>query len=184
MKKTAVLLALFAVTSLPVWAAAQSASASPSANPPRYYHLALVVEQVNGAGRIINSRNYQATVATGQLFQSVKTGSRIPIMVAPASNDSSGPPQVQYIDLGVSFIIRDVTELNGSLGFRLKADVSSIAAESTPGVAQTPGDPVIRQNDWDSAVLVPVGKPTIVYSADDLDDAGTMKIQVTATQVQ
>jgi hypothetical protein len=43
---------------------------------------------------------------------------------------------------------------------------------------------VIRQNKWDSSVLIPVGKPTLVFSADDLDSKGKMQVELTATKVE
>ncbi len=46
------------------------------------------------------------------------------------------------------------------------------------------GEPVIRQNVWDSTVLVPIGKPTVVFSSDDLDSKGKMQVEVTATRVE
>jgi hypothetical protein len=36
---------------------------------------------------------------------------------------------------------------------------------------------------WDSIVLVTIGKPTVVFSSDDLDSKGKMQVEVTAARV-
>jgi hypothetical protein len=46
------------------------------------------------------------------------------------------------------------------------------------------GEPVIRQNSWDSTVAIPIGKPTVVGSSDDLDSKGKLQVEVTATRVE
>ena len=43
---------------------------------------------------------------------------------------------------------------------------------------------MVRQNKWDSTVLIPIGKATVVYSADDLDSKGKMQVEVTAVRVE
>ncbi len=89
--------------------------------------------------------------------------------------------QFQYIDLGVDLDVRNVKEHADQLSFRLRANISSIARQTEIGGI---GEPVIRQNNWDSYMIIPIGKPTVVYSADDLDSKGKMQIEVTATKVE
>jgi len=49
---------------------------------------------------------------------------------------------------------------------------------------QSVHQPVVRQNKWQAAVLIPVGKPTVVFTSDALDSKGTMQLVVTATSLQ
>jgi hypothetical protein len=182
MTKTAmwVAVAVGLVAPLPVWAQ-DTTKVSTSETPAHYYRLNFTVEDVNDAGKVDNTRTYIATIATGQGGrQQIRTGSRIPI----ATGTSSGSTQFQYIDVGVNFDVLQVKEAGEKLSFSLKAEISSLGQEQHP-IAGTPvGDPVIRQNQWDSAVLIPLGKPTVVFSSDDLDSKGKMQVELTATKVE
>jgi hypothetical protein len=37
---------------------------------------------------------------------------------------------------------------------------------------------------WDAPVLIPIGKPTVVFSSDALESKGGMQLVVTATLLQ
>jgi len=157
-----------------------TASTQEASTAEHFYRFDFVVEEIDDAGKVNNSRSYVETIATGPgSSQAIRTGSRIPI----ATGAENGSTQFQYVDVGVSFDVRQVREVGDKLSLTLKAELSSLAQEHVvtgTGV----GDPVIRQNRWDSTVLIPVGKPTVVYSADDLDSKGKMQVEVTATRVE
>jgi hypothetical protein len=158
----------------------ESGSLTPTPKPPEhFYRLSLTVEQTDDAGKVTNTRNFVATVVSaGGGTQSIRTGERVPVQTSSEHAD-----QWQYMDLGVNFDIRDVTEVGSSLSFRLAAALSSLANPADSRSAETAIHPVIRENKWDSSVLVPVGKPTIVFSADDLQDKGKMQVELTVTRV-
>lgn len=170
------------------WAYGQDNGAAQAAPKPpdHYYKLNLTVEQLNDAGRVQNSRVYVMTIASGNDLkpgqmgsipeQQIRTGARVPV----ATGTGGGSTQWQYVDVGVDFDVRHVSETGGELAFELVADVSSIA----PTPSTLVNAPVIRQNKWDSTVVIAVGKPTLVFSADDLDDKGRMQVEVTATPVE
>ena len=152
------------------------------ATPEHFYRLNLTVEEINDAGKVENTRSYFETVVTGRggAQGQIRTGSRIPI----ATGAHDGATQFQYVDVGVNVDVRQVREIGEKLSFTLTAEVSSLAQEEHT-VAESPvGDPVIRQNKWDSSVLIRVGTPTLVFSADDLDSKGKMQVVVTATKVE
>lgn len=188
MKTIATFVAVFTLSLLPAGLRGQESKEAAAASPQHFYRLQFAVAELDGAGKVTNTRNYEETIVTkgGQFGgdQQIKTGSRVPI--ATGSYGTNGNPanaantQFQYIDLGVNLDVRDVNENGEKLGFRLKAEVSSVARQTEIGGI---GEPVIRQNVWDSTVMVPVGKPTIVFSADDLDSKGKMQVEVTATRV-
>ncbi len=191
MKPISTLVVLFMLSLLPIAVRAQNPpEAAVTAPPQHFYRVHFAVAELDAAGKATNTRSYEETVATtgsGHPVgdQVIKTGSRVPI--ATGSYATNGNPanlantQFQYIDLGVNLDVRDATEHGEKLGFRLKAEVSSVARQTEIGGI---GEPVIRQNVWDSLVLIPIGKPTVVFSADDLDSKGKMQVEVTATKVE
>lgn len=182
MKTIAVSAAVLFLAVLPAGVPAQNGSDSGTSEPQHFYRLNLVVEQLNDAGKVTNARKYEETIGTVlkeaiASDQQIRTGSRVPVATGPGGPNT----QFQYIDLGVNFDVRNAREQGAMLSMRLKAEISSIAGQSaTPNEAP----PVIRQNSWDSTVLIPIGKPTIVFSADDLDDKGRIAVEVTATRVE
>jgi hypothetical protein len=182
MKSITTLAAVFTLFLLPAAVRAQNSQDTAPAPPEHFYRLHIAVEELNAAGTITNTRSYEETVSTAAVKehvwdQQIKTGSRVPL----ATGTSGGNTQFQYIDLGVNLDVHDVMEHGDRLSFELKVIVSSIARQTE--VAGT-GEPVIRQNTWDSLVMVPVGKPTIVFSSDDLDSKGKMQVEVIATRIE
>jgi hypothetical protein len=184
MKKTAMWMAVAVGLLVPAGLRGQDTAKAPTgeSNPPEhYYRLNLTVEEINDAGKVDNTRSYVATLVTRSgAEQQIRTGSRIPI----ATGTASGGTQFQYIDIGVNFDVRGVKETGDKLSFNLKAEISSLGQEQHAGTGTPISDPVIRQNRWESSVLIPVGKPTVVFAADDLDSKGKMQVELTATKVE
>ncbi|HZZ38760.1 MAG TPA: hypothetical protein VFE06_06500 [Acidobacteriaceae bacterium] len=183
MKAIATFVAAFTLSLLPVAVRAQNAPESTA--PPveqRFYRLHFAVEELDAAGKVTNTRSYEETAVTGDGHdQQIKTGSRVPIATGSyGANANLANTQFQYIDLGVDLDVRNATEHADKLSFRLSANISSIARQTEIGGI---GEPVIRQNSWDSNLIIPIGKPTVVYSSDDLDSKGKMQVEVTATKV-
>jgi hypothetical protein len=181
MKKIATIFAIISVAMLPWCARAQGSSGDQGATPKppvHFYKLNFTLEELNDAGKVTNARSYVETIATasGGQTQQIRTGSRIPI----ATGAENGSTQFQYIDIGVNFDIRQVQEVGDKLSFFLVSEISSIASQTQ--IAGT-GEPVIRQNRWESMILIPIAKPTLAYSADDLDSKGKMQVELTATRI-
>jgi hypothetical protein len=171
---------------VPICLTAQDAASATPRPPEHFYRLHLTVEQLNVDGKVQNTRNYVATIVNQDNQQNIRTGARVPIATGSYEAGSAAAnmnTQYQYIDVGVNFDVRKVREIGDKLEFDLVADISSLAPmpNKSPAMAN---DPVIRQNKWDSMVVIPIGKPTIVFSADDLDDKGTMQVELTATRVE
>ncbi|MFP5227435.1 MAG: hypothetical protein ACLGXA_07370 [Acidobacteriota bacterium] len=187
MKTIATLIAVSTLSLLPMVVRAQNPPEAAAASPQHFYRLHFAVAELDADGKVTNTRSYDETIATGHPAgnQVIKTGSRVPI--ATGSYATNGNPanlantQFQYIDLGVNLDVRDATEHGEMLGFRLKAEISSVARQTEIGGV---GEPVIRQNVWDSTVLIPIGKSTIVFSSDDLDSKGRMQVEVTGTKIE
>ncbi len=187
MKRSVILATALLLFAAPLCLCAQNApqESAPASTTQHFYHLKFIVEELSDTGTVTNTRTYQTTVSTGpnDPSQIIKTGSRVPIVTGSYSGSGSPLPntQFQYIDLGVSIQVQHVAEIGDALKFNLRTDVSSMAKYSEiAGV----NEPVIRQNTWSSDVLVPIGKPSVVFSSDDLDTKGKMQVEVTATPVE
>lgn len=153
--------------------------------PVHYYRLDFVVQEIGSDGKPSNSRSYSATVSTRPRDGAsvIKTGSRIPIIVggpATSGGEKHFDVNYQYIDVGVNLSAGDVHEVGHQLAISLKAEISSLGSSS----ANSTSDPVIRQNSWFGAVVVPVGKPTVVFASDALESKGGMQLSVTATLLE
>lgn len=184
MKTIAAFAAACTLSLLSLGAHAQTSESAPP-HPQHFYRLHFAVQELDPAGKVTNTRTYEETISTANgADQQIKTGSRVPIATGsygdPAIKSSLVNTQFQYIDLGVDLDVRNPAEHGDNLEFRLRAEVSSLARQEQIGGIS---EPVIRQNHWDSTLTVPIGKPTVVCSSDDLDSKGKMRIEVTATRV-
>jgi len=135
----------------------------------KFFHLDFVVREVDN-GKVINARHYWTTMGTGDRGCSIRTGSKIPVPIGPGSTSYS------YADVGVNIDCNTPLEVDGNLTMNLVAEVSSVASSQNP--------PVIRQNKWNSKVIVPLNKNTLVFSSDDLASKGQIQVELTATAVK
>jgi hypothetical protein len=135
----------------------------------KYFPMEFTMKEVEN-GRVVNSRVYAMT-ASGAGSSRIRTGSKLPV---PTSSGGSN-----YVDVGVNVDCGPVSEVDGYASFALGAEVSSVGSD----VAVSGAPPVIRQNRWDSRVIVPLRKPTVVFSSDDLGSKRQMQLEVTATPI-
>jgi hypothetical protein len=152
-----------------------AAQQNESAQPPtetakrvpsvRYYRLDFVVRE-SDQGKLLSQRAYSlgvaaAGVAEGRDWWSLRAGTKVPA----GSN---------YVDVGFNLDVRP-EDAGGALQLRLKADLSSVA----PDAGNTTLPP-IRQMRVEEAVLVPINKPTIVFSSEDPSSKHQFQIEITA----
>ena len=151
---------------------------------PHYYHLVFVVQELDAAGKPVNSRTYTTSVSTDRSFRGqVRTGSRIPIATgayASGKDEALTNVQYQYIDVGINFDLAHVVEVGRTLSIDLSAEISSAADSGDTHIHQ----PIIRQNRWHAPVIIPLGKPTVVFSSDSLDSKGSLQVTLTATPLE
>lgn len=182
MKTTALFLVISSLAPLPLLAQ-EAAQPTPQKPPTHYYKLTLTVEETNDSGQVANARSYVATVQTGSPavpnVQQIRTGTRVPIATGSIGT-TPATTQFTYIDIGVNVDVHDVQETGDRLAMKIRAEVSSVGEQENIGNMK---EPVIRSNKWDSAVLIPIGKPTVVFSADDLNDKGKMQVELTAARI-
>lgn len=147
---------------------------SKPAEPTHYYQLSFSVQEVGDNGKVTNSRAYTTSISTRANSverQSIRTGDKVPLKTDDKGN-------LQYIDVGVNIDCWGAQEVNGKLALQVTADVSTAAKATDPSAP-----PVIRMNRWSANVLVPMGKPTIVLSSDDLQNKGKVQVELTATRI-
>lgn len=155
----------------PIGSFAQQDS-KPAESPTHYYRLSYSIQEVGENGKVINNRAYTTSIATGGgPFVQIRTGDKIPIKTDDKGN-------VSYVDVGVNIDCSNAREVNGKLGLQINAEISSTVKATDPSAS-----PILRQNRWGANVLVPIAKPTIVFSSDNLQDKGRLQVELTATRI-
>jgi len=159
---------------LAVCLALPSMAQDPPKEAGKFFRVDFVVKELDDS-KVISAKNYSAFTSTegGSRGCSIRTGNRVPYQ--------SGAGQFQYADVGVNIDCQHTREAGGQLVLTIVADISSIpgGAEAAPNAL-----PTVRQNKWNSTVLIPIGKLTPLFSSDDLNSKRKMQLEVTATPVK
>ncbi len=162
----------------------QPAKAQEPAAPEHFFHLDFVVEELNAEGKVVNSRSYSTAISTNRERMSIRSDSRVPIPTGPvplpADEKNLVSTPFEYEHIGANFDAGGAHVVDGQLALALTADLSSVAEASD----QLLHHPVMRQNKWQSAVLIPIGKQTVVFTSDSPDSKGSTRVLVTATAIQ
>jgi hypothetical protein len=178
MRKT--ILAYIAVVlitlSAPAFAQETSQQENKSQPAGHFYHLTYTVEELSESGKIINTRTYATNLEIGGGPAQIRVGNRVPI-----STGSGQFNQFQYFDFGINIDSNHAIERNGKLALEVTAEMNDAISSSSQGVQ---GHPTVRQNKWSANVLVPIGKPTVIFSSDNLQDKGKVQVELTATRVE
>jgi hypothetical protein len=167
MNKTQATLALLSVCCLAAVGLAQN---EPNPAGTKFFHLDFVLKELDGA-KVINSRAYSMTVSTVSK-STMKTGNKVPVQTGGPSNN------LTYVDVGVNLECHSVREVQNELTMRISAESSS-AVNDQPSAA-----PLIRQARWDSDVVVPLRKPTVIFSSDDPATKHQMQLELTASPIR
>jgi hypothetical protein len=139
-----------------------------SATPKHYYRLNYVLKE-SDEGKVINQRSFVMSASTeGTSWRSMRAGTRLPL-------GGANPKDVNYIDVGVNIDTR-IQDSGEGLAMDVTTDISSAGTENNSGAP-----PVIRQVKVRSEALVPVGKPTTLFTADDPASRHRFELEVTAT---
>lgn len=148
----------------------------------KHYQVVFLVQEVEGS-RVINGRRYVTDMAfygAKSASGSIRTGSKVPIATGSSNTSSGVQTQFTYIDIGFN-VDFDHAQLEGdNVYLWLTAELSSFDAAADNQIHQ----PTIRSNRWSAGVTVPLGKPTVVFSSDDLSSKRTMQIELTVTPVK
>jgi len=152
--------------------AAQSESKSGEAT--KFYRLDFVVKELD-SGKVVNARTYSTSASTREANNwvcSIRTGNKVPIPTTSGSESS----QYTYIDVGVNVDCKGLKEADGQLALTVIAEISSAANATRP--------PMIRQTKWSADVIVPLKKPTTIFTSDDVTGKGQMQLELTATPIK
>ena len=134
---------------------APAAEAAKNRDPSHFYRLEFVVRE-SDQGKVLNQRTYSLGVAAAGTVESrewwtLRAGTKVPV-----TNNN-------YTDVGFNTDVRADDPGGGSVQLRIKADLSS----ALPIDAPTGAMPTIRQMRVEEAVVVPIGRPTVVFSGED-----------------
>jgi hypothetical protein len=144
--------------------------------PTSAYKLDYVFSEMQDNKRV-NARSFTVLLRTTNKGV-LKLGSRVPI----ATGTKEDVTQIQYLDVGINIDCRVKQELDSAIDLETTADTSTIVTE--PQSSNHTVDPVIRQVRYDLESIVPLGKPTLLGSADEADGTRRLQIEVTATKVR
>jgi hypothetical protein len=134
-----------------------------------YYRLNFVLRETE-EGRVINQRAFTMNIAADPpqtekpMWWNVRSGTRVPV------TDTKGA--TSYVDVGVNLDVR-ASDVADGLQLEVTSEISS-AGTQNGNMA-----PSIRQVKVRSAVMAPVGKPTMVFTADDPASQHRFELEVT-----
>ncbi|MBV9158024.1 MAG: hypothetical protein JO097_17295 [Acidobacteriaceae bacterium] len=137
-----------------------------------FYQLVFVVQEVENE-RVINTRSY-SMIVHGTERSSIRAGQKVPF-----STTSGTSTQWQQIDIGVNIDCRKLEVIRNKASVDIKAEISSLMENSKPDNPV----PMIRQNQWESTVEVPLKQPSILFSSDDPASKRSMRLQLTVTPI-
>lgn len=149
---------LIALTLACGFCAAQSGDTTKEA--AKFYRLDFVVKDLDGS-KLVSSRSY-SMIVSNQAAGQVRAGSKVSVT-----------PGGTY-DVGTNVDCRGVRESQNDLSFQITVEVSSLSQDAGQ-------IPVVRQNKWSSEVIVPLKKPTVMFSSDDVTTKHVLQLEVTAT---
>jgi hypothetical protein len=147
-------------------AAAFCFAQEPVQTQTKYYRFDFVVKDVD-AGRVQNAKTYSVIGrAMGRESIVIRAGEKVPV----------GTPSNQtYVDVGVNIDCRILSESPTEIGLSVSADISS---------ADSRIPPVISQTKWNSNVVVPLKKPTVIFSSENPSKKVQTQLEVTVTPLQ
>jgi hypothetical protein len=143
--------------------------------PQKSFRLDFVVREIADA-KVINSRNYSTIISTGHSRESIRTGSKVPRQTGSPTNP------YEYVEVGVNIDSREVREVENQLALTVGAEVTNVAPGQLVGSGPLP--PLLRENKWQSDLMVPLRKPTIIFSSDDITSTHKMQVELTATPIR
>jgi hypothetical protein len=173
MRKSILICLVLALTAGSSRLFAQQDAGKSSNQATQFYRLLFTVQEVDSSGKITNNRVYSTSIADDHNPEQIRTGTRVPIK----TNDKG---EIQYLDIGVNIDCKNAHEMDGKLALGVTAEISSLAMET----GNSNATPVVRENHWQASVLVPLGKPSVIFSSDDLQGKGKVQMELTATRIE
>ncbi len=142
--------------------------------PNATYKVEFSVYEVQN-GKRLNVRKYM-TLADQGAWGRIRVGSQVPFVVGGV-----GSGGYQYKDIGMNIDCRPFADENGvSLDFTV--EMSSVLKPEESH--QSSEHPVFRTDRSSLVAVVPLGKPTVTSTMDDVSSDRRYEIEVTATKVR
>ncbi|HKS95159.1 MAG TPA: hypothetical protein VJV74_03385 [Terriglobia bacterium] len=168
------LMALVLAACVPVLAANASAQDKPEKEAKPTYKVEFSVYEVEN-GKRLNARKYMTLVDEGE-FGRIRVGSQVPFVVGGV-----GSGGYQYKDIGMNIDCRPHSRENG-VSLDLTVEMSSVLKPEAS--YQSSEHPVFRTDKSSLTAVLPLGKPTIASTMDDVSSDRRYEIEVTATKVR
>jgi hypothetical protein len=181
MRKQLWLMAVLMVTTL-AGAAAQQAAPKPEPEPEpssaHFYRVEYTVFEL-ADGKRANARSYSVVVQEGRNPKpgQIRLGSRIPL---PVAGDKGG---VHYMDVGARIDSR-VREVKDALELDTTMEITSLSGARGETDVPPPSTPVVRRMEYAGSSVLPVGKPVLLSSMDDVNSGRRIQVEVTVTRLR
>lgn len=143
-------------------------------SPARHYYRLDFVLRETDEGKLVNQRAFTMNVSADpadtheRTWWNLRAGTRLPL------RDPNG---TNYVDVGVNIDLA-ARDADNALQLEVTADVSSVPTEAG---ASTPS---FRQLKVKGAVFAPLGKPTLVFTAEDPGSRHQFELQVSPTRTR
>lgn len=139
-----------------------------------FFQLHFVVEEVENE-HVINSRSYSMIMSEMEASE-IRAGEKVPF-------SSGASTQWQQINVGVDIDCKGLQITANGAALNVKADISSVV--ESKGANSPPGSlPIIRNNQWQSRVVLPLKQPSVLFSSDDPASKRTMQLKLTITPIR
>lgn len=135
-------------------------------------------------GKVINTRSYNMEITTdNKTASSIRTSVRLPYSPDSAQAVNAVTNVIhtnfQYVEEYVKLDCLEASMRGNSLFVNINGDINTIGSEEKPN----PYGPITQNRKISSNVLLPIGKPTIIFSSDDLSSKRVMQLEVTAVKL-
>lgn len=148
----------------------------------RHYQVVFVAREVEG-GKVINTRRYETNSALQGANDSgaIRAGAKVPVITSGNPTSSTSQYRYEFFDVGVNFDFKNARVEADRAFLVLTAEISSFEPVAPDSILRRP---IVRQNKWNGGVTVLLGKPTVVFSSDDVSSKRTMQVELTVTPVR
>lgn len=143
-------------------------------SPRHFYRLDFVLREMDD-GKPLNQRTFTMSVSADpadtreRTWWNLRAGTRLPV------RDPNG---TNFVDVGVNFDLA-AKDADNALQLEVTSDISSVATETASNTA-----PPIRQLKVKGAVFAPLGKQTLVFTAEDPASRHQFELQVTPVRAR
>lgn len=143
----------------------------------RSLQLTFTVQELDGNGKILNSRRFDTMVLAnspkGAGMSSIRAGAKVPVQ-------TGGAGSFTYMEIGANFDVNRARIVKGNrLAMGVSSEISSF--DATAGSESQPR--AVHQNRWQGDVEIPIGGHKVIFSSDDLSSKKVMQIDLAVTPV-